>query len=77
MGFKTISLSEEAYAKLASAKRSGESFTDVVLRLCSGKGKKPLASFAGAWTMSDEEETGLFGWVSELWKRYEETVLRH
>jgi len=77
MGFKTISLSDEAYERLASLKRKGESFTDVILRLCSKTPKKPLASFAGAWIMSDEEEKKIFGEILELWKKYEESLLRH
>jgi len=77
MGFKTISLSDEAYRRLASLKRKGESFTDVVLRLCSKTARKPLSSFAGAWIMSDEEEKEIFGEISELWRRYEEDLLRH
>jgi len=35
MGYKTISLSDEAYKKLSALKREGESFTSVILRLCS------------------------------------------
>ena len=77
MGYKTISLSDEAYGKLASLKRKGESFADVILRLCSKAPKKPLASFAGAWIMSDEEEKKIFGEISELWRKYEESLLRH
>jgi predicted CopG family antitoxin len=77
MGYKTISLSDEAYKRLASLKRKGESFTDVILRLCSKTAKKPLASFAGSWIMSDEEEMEIFGEISELWKKYEESLLRH
>ena len=77
MGYKTISLSDEAYSKLASLKGKGESFTDVILRLYSKTPKKPLASFAGAWTMSDEEEKKIFGEISELWRRYEESLVRH
>ena len=77
MGYKTISLSDEAYKMLASLKRKGESFTDVILRLCSKTSKKPLASFAGSWIMSDEEEREIFGEISELWRRYEESLLRH
>ncbi|MEM2941574.1 MAG: antitoxin VapB family protein [Thermoproteota archaeon] len=77
MGYKTISLSDEAYEKLASLKREGESFTDVILRLCSKSPKKPLASFAGSWVMSEEEEKKIFREVSELWSKYEESLLGH
>jgi predicted CopG family antitoxin len=77
LGYKTISLSDEAYEKLASLKREGESFTDVILRLCSKASRKPLASFAGSWVMSEEEENRIFGEISELWRRYEESLLGH
>lgn len=77
MGYKTISLSDEAYEMLASLKRERESFTDVVLRLCSRATKKPLTSFAGSWSMSDEEEEEIFGEISEMWKRYEKNLLRY
>lgn len=77
MGYKTISLSDEAYEKLASLKRNGESFTDVILRLCSKTPRKTLASFAGSWTMSDEEEKKIFRETSELWRKYEESLLGH
>ena len=66
MGDKTIDLSDDAYKRLSSLKREGESFTDVVLRLCSKTIKRQLASFAGAWTMSEEEEKELFSEISEL-----------
>jgi len=75
MGYKTISLSDEAYELLASMKREGESSTDVILRLCSKATKKPLASFAGSWNMSDEEEKEIFGFISELWRKYETNLL--
>lgn len=77
MGYKTISLSDEAYEKLASLKGKGESFTDVVLRLCSKTPRKPLSSFAGAWNMTEEEEKRVFGEIAELWKRYEKNLLRY
>ncbi|MFX1520045.1 MAG: antitoxin VapB family protein [Promethearchaeota archaeon] len=77
MGDKTISLSDEAYERLASLMREGESFTDVILRLCSITIKRPLASFAGAWTMSDEEEKEIFSGISEQWKKYEKDLLGH
>ncbi len=77
MGYKTISLSDEAYEKLASLKREGESFTDVILRLCSKAPRKPLASFAGSWVMDEDEEKEIFGEISELWHRYEKGLLGH
>jgi predicted CopG family antitoxin len=36
MGTKTISLADDAYEKLKSHKREGESFSDVVRRLAGG-----------------------------------------
>jgi len=77
MGDKTIDLSDDAYKRLSSLRREGESFTDVILRLCSKTVKRPLASFAGAWIMSEEEEKEIFSEISELWKKYEEDLLRH
>jgi len=77
MGYKTISLSDEAYERLASLKRKGESFADVILRLCSKTPSKPLASFAGSWVMSDEDERRIFGEISELWREYDEGLLGH
>jgi predicted CopG family antitoxin len=44
MGYKTISLSEEAYEILKNAKRDRESFSQVVLRLAS---KRSLDDFVG------------------------------
>jgi predicted CopG family antitoxin len=42
MAHKTITISEEAYNALASKKDEHESFTDVILRVTSGKGKASL-----------------------------------
>ena len=77
MGYKTIGLSDEAYEKLASLKEGSESFTDVIVRLCSKVPRRPLSSFAGVWSMSDEEEKRVFGEVAELWKKYEKDLLGH
>jgi len=77
MGYKTISLSDGAYKKLSALKREGESFTDVILRLCSTSTKKPLKSFAGSCDMCEEEEKEIFGLLSELWKKYEQSMLKH
>ncbi len=44
MGYKTISLSDRAYKILKTAKREGESFSQVVIRLAS---KRSLDDFVG------------------------------
>jgi predicted CopG family antitoxin len=44
MGYKTISLSEEAYEILRNAKKDRESFSQVVIRLAS---KRSLEDFVG------------------------------
>ena len=44
MGYKTISLSEEAYEMLRKAKRENESFSQVVMRLAN---KRTLSDFVG------------------------------
>jgi predicted CopG family antitoxin len=75
MGYKTISLSDEAYKKLSALKREGESFTSVILRLCFTSTKKPLKSFAGSWDMCEEEEKEIFGLLSELWKSMNKVCL--
>ena len=44
MGTRNISISDEAYAKLAALKEPGESFTDVINRLA---GKGSILDLAG------------------------------
>lgn len=50
MGTKTIRLDDEAYERLASRKREGESFSDVVKRVA---GERSLLEIAGI--LEDEE----------------------
>lgn len=59
MGTKTVRLDEEAYERLASRKREGESFSDVVKRVI---GERSLLEIAGV--LSDEE-------ADELWDAIE------
>lgn len=47
MTVKTVTLSEDAYAALASLKKEGESFSQVVRRLT--RKSRSLLEFAGAW----------------------------
>jgi predicted CopG family antitoxin len=61
LGSKNISISDEAYARLAALKGPNESFTDVVNRLT---GKNSLMALAGVLTEEDAEV--LRGAVAEL-----------
>jgi len=50
---KVISLSNEAYQTLKDSKKTGESFSDVVLRIAKKKKKKSLLEFSGKWVGDD------------------------
>lgn len=54
MGYKTISLSDEAYKLLKRQKREKESFSEVVKRILAPKTK--FSDFAGIWAAIPEEE---------------------
>lgn len=60
MGTKTVSLSDNAYERLAAEKREGESFSDVVCRLTEGV---DLSEFHGV--LSDETADEIEEHVSE------------
>lgn len=47
MSVKTVTLSEDAYSVLASRKREGESFSEVVRRLA--RSEHSLKEFVGGW----------------------------
>lgn len=53
---KVISLSEKAYETLKGMKKSGESFSDVVLRVASKEHKMSILEFAGTWKGDDIDE---------------------
>jgi predicted CopG family antitoxin len=50
---KVISLSNDAYQTLKHLKKSGESFSDVVLRVAGERKKKSLLEFSGKWVGDD------------------------
>lgn len=52
---KIISLSDNAYAEMKSLKESGESFSDVVLKMVNKVRRRPLLYFFGRWPGSKEE----------------------
>ncbi len=52
---KVVSLSEKAYQTLKRMKRSGESFSDVVIRVANKEKKKSLLEFAGTWKGDDAD----------------------
>jgi len=52
---KTVSLSEEAYEKLRRAKKEGESFSQLILRLIDRRTDLPILEFAGAFEESSKE----------------------
>ena len=75
MGSRNISISDEAYSRLAALKRSNESFTDVINRLT---GKRSILELAGVLIAAEGDE--LRREVEELRlkseKRVASTVLR-
>lgn len=69
MGFKTLTISEEAYRKLRRLKAEGESFTDVVLRLSEGRAN--ILRHAGGWSdMTGKEEKELMKTLRDMWSRW-------
>lgn len=55
MGYKTISLSDEAYNVLKTNKLKGESFNDLILRIMSVPEQKDILKLKGNWKGSTEE----------------------
>jgi predicted CopG family antitoxin len=64
MGTRTISVSDEAYARLKALKRQGESFSDVISRLTS---RKHLSELAGV--LNEKEAKSLEKTIAALRNR--------
>ena len=60
MGVRTLTVTDEAYARLANEKRPGDSFTDVILRLTARRSLEDLAA-----ALAPREVTGM----AEAWFR--------
>ena len=55
MGHRNITISDEAYRELSSMKKERESFTEVVLRLTSGRGSaKALLAYLEETSSSED-----------------------
>lgn len=72
MGYKTISISDDVYARLSALKRRGESFTNLFIRLTETK-KPKLSNFYGRWRMSDKEEHLMFKDLKSMWGKWNES----
>jgi len=70
LAHKTITISEEAYERLAEHNMPGESFTEVINRVVPPTERRPLSSFLGTWTGSDEEFESINKMMTEMWKDY-------
>ena len=77
---KTITVTKEAYEKLASNKKEGESFSELINRNFAKKGNvEELMKFAGAWSdMTDKEADELKKNIEKLnegaWKSIKRKV---
>ena len=60
MGFKTDSLSDEAYNALKKRKHKRESFNDLILRLVAKPEQKSILSLSGSWKGSEKETNDIF-----------------
>ncbi len=71
---KTITISQEAYDLLASMKKDGESFTEVIERALGKLKSRPLSSYAGRWKGSPGEIDGIQEEIEGMWKEYDQIL---
>lgn len=71
LGFKTLTISEEAYRELVRLKEKGESFTDTILKLTHGRGN--ILRHAGGWKdMTDEEAREFEEVLKQMWSKWKQ-----
>lgn len=56
---KTISLSDEAYERLAALKGPEDSFSDVALRLARAVDQERVTDLAGAWDLDEDQKDAM------------------
>lgn len=69
---KNISITEEIYFKLLKEKRGEESFTDVIAKLLSKKGR--ISDYFGKWKIGDEEVVRFKDELASMWKKWDVRV---
>ncbi len=69
MALKTLTISEEAYKRLVQAKKTDESFTEVIIRLTLGRAN--LLNHAGAWADLEEARVEtVFEEIRGAWEKW-------
>ena len=68
MGTKTISILDEAYERLKREKEKEESFSDVILRITTNRGK--IMDSFGKWKMTDKEVDDFKAELKRSWGRF-------
>jgi len=71
MSTKTLSLSEEVYARLDAERKEGESFNEVIIRLTK---KKSLKNIVGFFKERDAEE--MWTVIEEMREKSRDRTLR-
>ena len=75
MTSKTISLHKEAYDTLLREKLEDESFSKVVMRLVSSRGK--LSSYSGAWAdLADDDINSMKSDIYEMRKSATDALIK-